>query len=171
MLPGDLENEKKKAGIPASPHCGRHAAETAMVLGWRKHAIIDYSRLPRCFRTFALQSRTEGLEMFCPKCGDTLVEKNGVLTCVRGNMPLSPKLNRDFHDCFATNTRQPRESHWKNRIGGAWYCPGCGVRTTEEEPGVVRCPSCKRNLGEFLLHLIELHPHRRLENSSITTQK
>jgi len=46
------ENEKTMAGVPASPHWGRHAVETVMALGWRKHAIIDYSCAHRCFRSF-----------------------------------------------------------------------------------------------------------------------
>lgn len=104
--------------------------------------------------------------MFCPKCGDTMVERNGVLTCVRGDMPLSPKLNQDLHDCFVANTRQPIEKqHYNYRIGGTWYCPGCGVLTTEDETGAIRCPRCKRNLREFMHHLIELHPHRRINRS------
>jgi len=52
------ENEKTMAGVPASPHWGRHAAKTVMALGWRKHAIIDYSCVHGCFRSLTLYNRT-----------------------------------------------------------------------------------------------------------------
>ncbi|PYX89587.1 MAG: hypothetical protein DMG67_14745 [Acidobacteria bacterium] len=55
------ENEKTMARVPASPNSGRHAAETVMALGWRKHAIIDYSCVHGCFRTLTLYNRTRRL--------------------------------------------------------------------------------------------------------------
>ena len=57
--------------------------------------------------------------MFCPKCGDSLAEVNGELTCVRGDMALSNRMRTDLDECFVTRTRMPPEQTfdfvWVNR--------------------------------------------------------
>lgn len=96
--------------------------------------------------------------MFCPKCGDSLVEVNGELTCIRGNMVLSVRMRRDLDECFVARSRMPSEEHFDFRWGGNWFCPGCGAKM-EESDGAVTCPECQRNMSTFLKHLIDLHPH------------
>jgi rubrerythrin len=97
--------------------------------------------------------------MFCPKCGDEFVKVDGYLTCVRGRMELSSRLESRFTECYVSKSDRPRESQLPFRVGGTWYCPGCGVPTVEED-GFVRCPQCRLSLNEFIAALVELHPHR-----------
>ena len=98
--------------------------------------------------------------MFCPKCGDELVEVNGELTCVRGKMGLNGRLTERFTECFVEKTREPAAKRWGRKWTRDWFCPGCGVRAVNEEDGAVRCPECGRHLGDFLYELTEIHPHR-----------
>lgn len=97
--------------------------------------------------------------MFCPMCGDTLVNVNGELTCVRGGMGLSRDMERRLAECYVARSRRPREARATFQWGGTWHCPGCGVRAEERE-GTVRCPQCGLCMNEFLFLLIERHPHR-----------
>ena len=100
--------------------------------------------------------------MYCPKCGDSLREERGLFLCERGQMELSQFIAERLFSCFITKTEDAEEFHFTKkgyRIGGQWFCPGCGVLMKEEEPGAVRCPDCRRNIGKYLQQLIELHPH------------
>jgi hypothetical protein len=101
--------------------------------------------------------------MFCPKCGRELVDTGRELTCLSGQMGLSQRMAARLIECFVLKAREPRDVRAGFKWGGTWFCPGCGVRAREEESGVVRCPVCRSNLGEFLYELIELHPHSRTE--------
>ncbi len=96
--------------------------------------------------------------MFCPKCGDLMSDDSGAPACSRGRMLLSIRMTSDLNECFIDKVRLPKENPAKRRIGGVWYCPGCGVRM-EEQDGLVRCPQCRRCLNQFITALIELHPH------------
>lgn len=97
--------------------------------------------------------------MFCPKCGETLVDVAGELTCPRGNMGLSQKMASDLYECFVTETRLPKEREYNFQWGETWFCPGCGIQMIEGDKGAVRCPQCHKNLSEFIYNLIERHPH------------
>jgi len=97
--------------------------------------------------------------MFCPMCGEELTDVDGDLMCVPGDLPLSPKMREGLNECFVERIRTTKEFAFSFRIGGTWFCPGCGVRA-EEEGGRVVCPRCSRSLNEFIHALIELHPHR-----------
>ena len=98
--------------------------------------------------------------MHCPKCGVTLVEESGQpKRCAPGDMWLSEKLAGALRECYVENARSPRERPFPARVGGEWFCPGCGVKTAEASAGDVRCPQCKRSLAEFIHALVELHPH------------
>ncbi len=39
--------------------------------------------------------------------------------------------------------------------GLRWFCPACGVRTSEN----LECPRCGRHLRAFVRPLVELHPY------------
>src|SRR5262245_13418083 len=100
--------------------------------------------------------------MFCPRCGIALTDTPGrPLECQPGEMPLSADLERRLRECYVDNGRLPRSEPLPFKVGGSWFCPGCGIRATEPRPGDVRCPSCGRALAEFIPPLVELHPHRR----------
>ena len=79
--------------------------------------------------------------------------------CVRGGMELSRDMAERLNACFVAKSEDPEDLRLSVTVGGRWYCPGCGVPMKEEVSGVVRCPQCGRNLGKFLFHLVELHPH------------
>ena len=99
--------------------------------------------------------------MHCPRCGAVLEEEDGLARrCAPGAMRLSEHLTRALDDCYVKNVRAPREGRLPFRVGGTWYCPGCGVMLEEPSVGEVRCPACKRSLVEFIRHLVELHPHK-----------
>ena len=99
--------------------------------------------------------------MFCPRCGVAFTESPGrPLKCEPGDMPLSADLERRLRECYVDSSRLPRSEPLRYKVGGTWFCPGCGVPTREASPGDVRCPVCGRALGEFLYPLVELHPHR-----------
>ncbi len=101
--------------------------------------------------------------MYCPKCGDILKEEDGTFTYVRGDMSLSPYMADHLYSRFVNTTEEAEEFQFTTNgysVGGRWFCPGCGVAMSEETPGAVRCPDCRRNIGSFLRGLIELHPHR-----------
>jgi uncharacterized Zn finger protein (UPF0148 family) len=103
-------------------------------------------------------------QLHCPKCGARL-ERNarGALVCRVGQMELSTALEARLTQCYVDELRPPRERRIQNEaaLGRSWFCPGCGVATTESTPGDVRCPRCAKSLSEFLHHLIEFHPHRK----------
>ncbi len=108
--------------------------------------------------------------MYCPKCGDLLRrDANGELICDRGEMGLSRALERGFQECFVDRTRVPRTDPFSFEIGGVWWCPGCGVLAEERSRGDLRCPACGVSFREFLVHLVEVHPHRALASEGRKT--
>ena len=99
------------------------------------------------------------MPLHCPKCGDLLVEGQQTLYCPRGEMEFSPILDRAYRRHFADRVEPAPDVHWKCKIGGDWFCPQCGCKMRESE-GRILCAECAVNLGAFVYHLIELHPHK-----------
>jgi len=100
--------------------------------------------------------------MYCPKCGEVLKEKEGTFTCVLDDMPLSRYMASRLYSCFVSGSEEPEDFRFTKEgyvVGGRWFCPGCGVPMSEEIPGAVRCPECRRNIVSFIRALLELHPH------------
>ena len=79
------------------------------------------------------------------------------LTCATGGMALSVGLRDRLVEVFETRSRRAegRPMDW----GGGWFCPGCGCPATTTSDHV-ECPQCGELLDEFLVDLVELHPHR-----------
>ncbi len=96
--------------------------------------------------------------MFCPKCGTALEQNANELYCPEGDMHLSENLEKGFTEVFLERTRTPVLKPVSFKIGGTWFCPKCGNQMLEAE-GVVHCLSCKLSLNEFIVQLVELHPH------------
>ena len=96
--------------------------------------------------------------MFCPKCGDELINHPRGMFCKRGNMQLSKHLSSRLMNCFVLKTEEPSDHQFKIKLGVNFFCPGCGVRTVEED-GYIRCPECHLSMNEFVFRLIEMHPH------------
>ena len=103
---------------------------------------------------------TDSIKMHCPKCSEVLQDIDGELTCVSVEMGLSKRMENDLYECFVSRSREPREREFDFAWGGIWFCPGCGVQMIEGDKGAVRCPSCRRNLAEFIYLLVERHPHK-----------
>ncbi len=99
--------------------------------------------------------------MYCPRCGQELERVNGVWTCTRGNMPLSPHLSAELTDVYLRKIRNAEFRPTTFKWGGVWYCPGCGV-PLQERDGLMMCPQCGQSLNEFLFDLLELHPHKEV---------
>jgi hypothetical protein len=112
--------------------------------------------------------------MYCPKCGELMEEiewygstelrKEVTYKCPRGYMELSLDLAKRLHEAFIARSVPPKEPVATGRSsffwGGNWFCPACGVSMKEiQGTTAVVCPNCRGNLGPFIYHLIELHPH------------
>lgn len=101
--------------------------------------------------------------MYCPMCGDKLKQDGETFTCMRGELDLTVHMARLLHASFVERSVPPKQPvAIKFRMGGTWFCPGCGVQMQEASGtnGVI-CPKCGGNLGPFLYELIEFNtPHR-----------
>ena len=80
--------------------------------------------------------------------------------CPAGGMELSKMMSDRLVACYVTGIQSPKEVHLPIKMGGRWFCPGCGTQCHESQPGLVRCESCGKNMTGFLYQLIELHWHR-----------
>ena len=96
--------------------------------------------------------------MFCPYCGSELERVGGELACRRGGMELSPHMEERLCAAFVHGTDEPSRSPVRYRVGGRWYCPGCGVPAVTGEHSVA-CSRCGKHLTPFLVELVELHSH------------
>jgi hypothetical protein len=80
---------------------------------------------------------------------------------VPGDMQLSPRMEARLSERFEHGVGgidiKPSKVNW----GGDWWCPGCGSRVVEHEPGELRCPKCHRALHDLAWELIEIHFHRK----------
>jgi rubrerythrin len=73
-------------------------------------------------------------------------------------MTFSKNLEKGLIEVFLERTRTQVLKPFSFKVGGIWFCPSCGNQMLEAE-GVVYCPSCKLSLNEFIVQLVELHPH------------
>jgi hypothetical protein len=97
--------------------------------------------------------------MYCPKCREVLQHSRGTYKCLRGDMELSRNLADQLSACFVAKTEEPGEAV-TFKVGGQWFCPGCGIALKVEIPGTASCPQCGRTIGRSLMfQLVELHPH------------
>jgi hypothetical protein len=96
---------------------------------------------------------------FCPRCGDVTRLRDNAWHCDSGQMELSKQMATDLRECFVERTRDPIGTKFTFRVGGEWFCPGCGAPAIEAD-GWVECSTCHRRLNEFVHRLVELHPHQ-----------
>jgi rubrerythrin len=85
-----------------------------------------------------------------------MTESADGMTCTRSGMVMSRRLRDGLTDVFITRVRAGRRSRDHVRLGGSFYCPGCGTAMRDAE-----CPNCGGVLDEFIWPIIELHPHQR----------
>lgn len=96
--------------------------------------------------------------MYCPRCANVLITSGDTLYCDRGNTYFSEFLSKRLSECFESKIRVPDDKAFNAEIGGVWYCPSDGSKISERN-GVLRCPSCKLSLNEFIYQLVERHSH------------
>lgn len=157
-----LSHLTRAASLRASPTCARSSAtKSGMKLRYAFCILKIAGRACKEEPCWKLRLDTmPDTKLHCPKCGDFLTEAaDGSLECVRGRMGLAQELAERLRDCYVTKIREPKNPSRQHRIGGSWFCPGCGVAAQELTPGDVRCPVCSRSLAEFMFALIERHPH------------
>lgn len=112
--------------------------------------------------------------MFCPKCGHALVLKQGgsgrnELYCVQGEMGLSLAMQQKFEERYGSNVvpQSPNPPFHPQVHGGLrWFCPGDGKRLNVQ----LECPKCGKHLRDLVYPLVELHPHKKEEESSFSHQ-
>lgn len=90
-----------------------------------------------------------------------MTERDGELTCVKGEMGLSKHLRRLLTQYCDDPPLQlsSRQSHanWS----GLYYCPLDGAPMITTATLHPMCPMCDRILTNAILYdLLELHPHR-----------
>jgi hypothetical protein len=73
-------------------------------------------------------------------------------------MLMSQSLSDVLTECYEREERRP-DAKPTLMASGKWFCPGCGVPTVTKGGVEVRCPQCGRTLNEFLMVLVEFHPH------------
>lgn len=91
--------------------------------------------------------------MFCPKCGDELIIKDGELYCLRGDMYLSQNVREILEARYGEIS--PREPSDYKLDHTKWWCPGCGIKVNEK----LECSNCGKNYYDLLYPLVEIHPH------------
>jgi hypothetical protein len=110
--------------------------------------------------------------MFCPKCGDELVRKDGVWSCIAGGDGFSELVDGILNERFGNHSPSPHHGARPKDInvvrvplrdGGheivpihPYYCPGCGVVLSED----MVCPECGISIRDLLFHLVERFSHR-----------
>jgi len=103
--------------------------------------------------------------MFCPKCGNPLLLKHhergrDELSCVKGEMGLSPIMQQKFEERYGHNP-MPQSSNppLNNPFHGGfqWFCPGDGEPLNAQ----LECPRCRKHLRDLVSPLVELHPHTK----------
>jgi len=97
--------------------------------------------------------------MFCSKCGNPLETEGAALVCRAGAMELAPAVAQGLSEVFIARSRKSVSRPVSFPIGGNWFCPGCGIQM-EERSGMLSCPQCYNSLNEFVVALVEAHPHR-----------
>jgi hypothetical protein len=101
--------------------------------------------------------------MFCPKCGQLLVEAEGSLKCPRGGMVLSEELRELLIGLIPGDQPPPHVVPAEvlgNYTDPTWYCPtdGSPLRVRNEQPP--QCPTCHCVLTDLVVEqLVGEHSH------------
>ena len=91
------------------------------------------------------------MPMFCPFCGarvDTL--PSGEARCRSAAALFSVHITRQLSDAFVTCVRSPSAEPLPYKVGGSWFCPGCGVPMRGLTPAAAAianpvCAQCSAN--------------------------
>lgn len=92
--------------------------------------------------------------VYCPKCSQPVVEREGIWRCSSGELEFSRSLGARLYREFGLSSspgRVPSGSPGPTD----WFCPCCCVRLGED----MSCPECGRTLVPYRFELIEFHPH------------
>lgn len=98
--------------------------------------------------------------VFCPRCGQPMVEVEGRATCAASGMDLSPMMQRTLEEYCAEQPALTPSRETRARWGAAWYCPRDGAAMSSSDFLLPVCPKCGGVMAEFTLYqLTELHVH------------
>ena len=101
--------------------------------------------------------------MFCPRCGDLMIESLDTLFCVRGNMFLSQNMLNKLNESFILQIRPPKNHELLTGTNGNWFCPNHGEKMVNKN-GYACCPVCNLSISEFIYELTRLNPHLNFEH-------
>lgn len=95
------------------------------------------------------------MRVYCPCCGESMTENEGVLSC-ENSLEMSPA---DTQALKTWISQKPEEQLFGYQVGGSWFCPACGTSCSEEKRGLVQCPNCRRSLSVIMRTLVERFKH------------
>ena len=98
------------------------------------------------------RSLSEVEKVFCFRCRSKFVEKNGHLTCIAGDMPLSTSMEEALLSRFPNPANSEVDADLDTL---RWYCPGCGGLLKD-----FSCEGCDVSLWDLRFQLVEYHPHK-----------
>jgi len=120
----------------------------------------DFSRRD-CVRV--LDAGSTFWTVFCPKCGQVLVEWQGSLKCPRGGMVLSQEMRASLAGLCPTEEPPPHvvpAEVLSNYTDPTWYCPSDGSPLRVRLVQSPTFPTCHCVLGGLVLQeLTERYPH------------
>jgi predicted RNA-binding Zn-ribbon protein involved in translation (DUF1610 family) len=99
--------------------------------------------------------------MFCPNCGDEMIDYQGTLLCERGGMALSENMLHKLHETFILKTRKPEDHELLTGENEDRFCPDHGLKMINKD-SYARCPICNLSVSEFIYQLIRYNPHENI---------
>src|SRR3954470_3431490 len=94
------------------------------------------------------------MQWYCPKCGQLVVEENGLWECSSGGLQFSQSLRERLAATYGASFVPGRKPALPMQVS-TLFCPSC---CTPLDPDAV-CPECGRDFRPFVYPLIEWHPH------------
>jgi hypothetical protein len=91
---------------------------------------------------------------YCPKCGQEVVEKDGIWACTSGGLEFSMRVGGQLAATYGASFLPGRKPAAPMQVG-VLFCPSCCAVLGREYV----CPECHRSLRQFIFQLIEIHPH------------
>lgn len=92
--------------------------------------------------------------MYCPKCGHEMIDVEGKLTCIEGNMTLSTVCQNRLLELFPEQNTRP----YQVELGVEFmrrFCPSCGVPVKDYS-----CTECGKSILPLRYMLVEYHLHK-----------
>lgn len=100
--------------------------------------------------------------MYCPKCGQTMILRDGHMYCEEGEMYLSQYVTDELQKAFPAREESVHsdKSPIPVSTNKTLYCPVDGCKLTGNVSPLA-CPKCRGAISAPILYqLIKRHPHR-----------